>query len=120
MNQLMSITMNMNASTGQYDTSGAMNGLPVNWGWKECYGILPNEIEIYGCKIWSNNGFDVGINCQQLPVFKAIPYTAFSRDDFWLRSIVSSARFAGADGNGRARYHSASNSYPIKLLICVQ
>ena len=120
MYQLLSNTMNLTAENGQYDTNGSWKGIPTNWNWYETYAILPSEIEIYGSQVWGHSGFDTGINCQQLPVFKFIPYNSYSRTTFWLRSVVSSSAFANASNHGVAGCSSASYRHSLRPLICIR
>ena len=97
-------------------------GFPTNWNWVNTnnsggFAILPTEIEIYGSLIWSNGNYDVGINCQKLPVFNYISYNTFFRAHFWLRSVVSSSGFAVAASYGHASSDGASARRCVHPLI---
>ena len=115
--QLLSDTMNM---TQPHPAVSGWKGVPSNWGWYNEDAILPNEVEIYGCNVWSCGAYDVGINCQKLPVFNFISFNRFSRAYFWLRSVVYSADFADAGGYGLAHYYDASDLFYVRPLIFVK
>lgn len=115
--QLLSDSMNM---TQPHPVISGWVGVPNNWGWYNEDAILPNEVEIYGCNVWSCGAYDVGINCQKLPIFNFISFNRFSRPGFWLRSVVDSTSFAHAGSGGLAACGDASGSHYVRPLIFVK
>lgn len=92
-------------------------GSSNNWEWKSVSANLMNEPMVYGTTVFGSSGFDVG-NCnKQLALFKldtsaAIAGYRGNRTDrkwWWLRTVVSSSRFAGADSGGDARCGGAAD-----------
>ena len=79
------------------------------------------ERMVYGMPAFSSSGWDAGVATRQFSAFrlseKAINY---NRNWWWLRDVVSSARFAGVFGYGSAGANGASlviGVRPFALLI---
>jgi hypothetical protein len=68
----------------------------------------------YGCKVWANSGYDVGIDKEQLALFRHDHSRIVNRSYQWLRSVASSASFAYVSINGLAVYGSASSSGGVR------
>ena len=80
------------------------------WAWYDSTVDLMNEPMVYGTRAWSvSNGYDVGIDKCQLPLFALAPQYICNRADWWLRDVDSSASFARVNDHGYANLNSASN-----------
>ena len=84
-----------------------LTGSATSWSWVNVKVNIPNEPMVYGTTVWSSSALDVGDCCNQLPLF-VLDYR--SDNQFWLRSVASSSRFAFRGDNGNASYHEASYS----------
>jgi hypothetical protein len=64
---------------------------------------------VYGCRPFSSSAFDVGDCNTQVAAMRHDKALSFTRTCwYWLRAVVSSSYFAGADNNGLAGCNSAS------------
>ena len=94
-------------------------GASSGWAWYTVKSCLLSEVAVYGSKVFSSSFYDVGEDCERLPIyqFKGHSYT---RQWFWLRAVASSSDFALASDAGNAGNTSASNSDGgVRPLICV-
>ena len=78
---------------------------------------LMNEVQVYGTTVWSSSAYDVGTDNRKLPVFDFITPVQFGRNGTWLRSVVSSTRFALCSNSGGAYYNNASAALYVRPLI---
>ena len=74
------------------------------WRWSSSaeYISALTEVNMYGCPIWSVDGFQQGEADQQLEIFRKYKYNRiFGNNNIWLRSIcsASAACVAYVDGN---------------------
>ena len=106
----------INANTPSMAGAG-FTGASSDWDWCATELQLMNEVQLYGSTIWSSSAYDVGIDCEKLPVFNFINGSQYSRNLCWLQSVASSAYFAysskGTAGSGFASY--AGSVRPIIL-----
>ena len=114
-------TNNMNASATSPGLSGWWTGVAQGVAWADMRCNLMSEGMVYGNSIWSSSGDDNCIGLRQMSAFrlseKAINY---NRQWYWLRNVVSSARFALVGGYGGAYAGGASSSVgvrPFALLV---
>jgi hypothetical protein len=91
------------------DSSGA-----TAWAWVDSTVDLINEVMAYGCKVWVNTGYDVGIDKEQLALFRHDVSRLTTRSIWWLRSVYSSGLFARVDDFGHASYADASRSLGVR------
>jgi len=97
------------------DTSG-----PNNWAWYDSDGVeLPNEVQIYGTRIWGSSlkGFDVGTQKQQFPLLALAPQFVNTRQTCWLQDVSSVSVSGGFDyvgGDGLAGTSIASHSRGVR------
>jgi hypothetical protein len=91
-----------------------------NWDWADSTVDLISEVMAYGCKVWCNQGYDVGIDKEQLALFRHDVSRLTTRAGWWLRSVSSSAAFAIVIGNGGASRAggSASNGVRPAFALC--
>ena len=93
---------------------------PSSWGWYDSDGVeLPNEVQIYGTRIWGSvlKGFDVGTQKQQFPLLALAPQFVNTRQTYWLQDVSSnsvSSSFAGVNGHGCADAGYASFSLGVR------
>jgi len=86
----------------------------ANWGWTISTIDLMSETMAYGCKVWANTGYDVGIDKEQLALFRHDHSRIVNRSYQWLRSVSSSAGFACVGGDGVAYGSAASASFGVR------
>ena len=95
------------------------NGAPSGWSWYDSTVELMNEQMVYGSRAWGNqagagNGYDVGIDKSQLPLFQHDHSRICNRANWWLRSVVSGSSFALVDLYGAASGNDASTSRGVR------
>lgn len=95
------------------------NGAPSGWAWYDSTVELMNEQMVYGSRAWGNqagagNGYDVGIDKSQLPLFQHDHSRICNRANWWLRSVVSASHFACVTYYGSADYASASGGSGVR------
>jgi hypothetical protein len=96
---------------------------PSGWNWYDSDGVeLPNEIQIYGTRIWGSalKGFDVGTQKQQFPLLALAPQFVNIRQDYRLQDVSSrsvSNNFAFVNGHGFADSFLASSSYGVRPAV---
>lgn len=86
--------------------TGSSNG----WKWHSVSANLMNEPMVYGTTVFGSSGYDVGDCNKQLALFKLDTSAAIAgyrgnrmdRKWWWLRTVVSSSRFANAGDYGDA------------------
>lgn len=90
-----------------------------NWSWSTDQSIAAlSEIQIYGSKVWSLNGYQDGEACIPLEVFQKFRYNEIlGNQSVWLRNIQSSSSVCGAGIYGYAYFTSASNTLGVAGLI---
>ena len=106
----------INASTPSMAGAG-LTGASSAWAWETVELQLMNEVQVFGTTIWSSSAYDVGCDCEKLPVFNFINGVQYSRGYFWLRSVVSSTYFAGCSYDGNANVYGASYANYVRPLI---
>ena len=101
------------------------NSGPNNWGWYDSDGVeLPNEVQIYGTRIWGSalKGFDVGTQKQQFPLMLLAPQFVNTRETYWLQDVSSnsvSSNFAFVNLNGLADAYLASGSHGVRPSVAL-
>ena len=110
----------------EYLCNAVANGRPSGGAWFDSSIELPNEPMMYGHPHFSptSDGSTVPsiytISKTQLALFMVCPRFIVNRSyNQWLRDVVSSALFAGVDGNGTANYGDASNSCGVRPVFPV-
>ena len=97
------------------DSSG-----PSGWDWYNSDGVeLPNEVQIYGTRIWGSalKGNDVATQKQQFPLLALAPQFVNIRQYYWLQDVSSnsvSSYFAYVNVYGHAASYYASYSYGVR------
>ena len=96
------------------DASGASG-----WAWYDSDGVeLPNEVQIYGTRIWGSalKGYDVATQKQQFPLLALAPQFVNTKQIYWLQDVSSSSvssDFARVSDGNAGRY-VASYSYGVR------
>lgn len=103
----------------QYLVNAVSGGKPTGTDWYDSTVELMNENMVYGCRQFSpmpDGATDPWSTCRnytidkgQIPLFQYAPWLICNRNWYWLRDVVSAARFAGVDGYGAAGYSNASD-----------
>ena len=109
----------------EYLTNAVSNGYPSAGAWFDSTLELPNEIMMYGSLVFTPAGDGTvvvnryTIGKTQLALFTVVPNMISNRATFWLRDIVSSARFALVSGNGNADFTDASYSRGVRPVFAI-
>lgn len=109
----------------EYLTNAVTDGHASAGAWFDSTLDLPNEIMMYGCHVYAamNNGTVIPTNYTigktQLALFTVVPKLISNRATFWLRDVVSSARFAVVGGNGHAGFYDASYSLGVRPVFAI-
>lgn len=104
----------------EYLTNAVTSGYPSAGAWYDSNVELPNEIMIYGSLVFTPAGDGsvivnrYTVSKTQLALFSVAPKFANIRATYWLRDVVSSARFALVNCDGDANYYDASNSIGVR------
>ncbi|MBQ1388471.1 MAG: hypothetical protein IIY78_02480 [Clostridia bacterium] len=90
---------------------------PNSWRWYDSDGVeLPNEVQIYGTRIWGS-AFDVATQKQQFPLLALAPQFVNIRQTYWLQdvSLISASNtFAFATNDGYTHSYTASHSLGVR------
>jgi hypothetical protein len=85
-----------------------------NWGWADSTVDLISEVMAYGCKVWGNQGYDVGIDKEQLALFRHDVSRLTIRAGWWLRSVSSSSGFTRAADHGMPTTAPSFQSFGVR------
>lgn len=109
----------------EYLTNAVTDGHASAGAWFDSTLDLPNEIMMYGCHVYAamNNGTVIPTNYTigktQLALFTVVPKLISNRATFWLRDVVSAARFARVNGGGAANCTNASDSSGVRPVFAI-
>ena len=101
-------------------TNAVTNGYPSGGSWYDSTVEIPNEPMMYGGYIHTPAGdgsvipYRYTIDKSQLALYAVCPKFIHNRQTFWLRDVVSAARFAIVYDNGSADYYNASTSRGVR------
>ena len=102
------------------------NGKPSGGSWYDSTVELMTEQNVYGGKIFGagNDGSTVlylyTIDKSQFPLFAHDPSMISNRQWFWLRDVVSAARFAGVANDGLATCNNASRDNGVRPAFSIK
>lgn len=109
------------------NTSSISSGAPFwtgassDWGWYDAQCNLMSERMVYGMPAFSSSAWDAGVATRQFSAFRLSERLInYNRQNWWLRDVVSSARFAHVGSYGLASPTNASNVLgvrPFALLV---
>ena len=109
----------------EYLVNAVTNGRPSGGAWFDSTVELMNENMVYGSHILApvSDGSTVPanytINKFQLALFRVAPEFITNRAWYWLRDVVSGARFANVSGDGRADCSNASDSSGVRPVFSI-
>lgn len=109
----------------EYLTNAVSNGYPSAGAWFDSTLELPNEIMMYGSLVFTPAGDGTTIvdryttGKTQLALFTVVPKLISNRATFWLRDVVSSARFAHVGGSGDAYFGDATDSGGVRPVFAI-
>lgn len=84
-------------------TNAVTNGKASGWAWVDSDIDLMNEVMVYGCNVWASApGYETGVDRCQLKLFQERPDLITTREQWWLRSVVSATNFALVRNSGVA------------------
>jgi hypothetical protein len=102
------------------------NGKPTGSGWYDSTVDLMNENMVYGGRQFSpmpdgtdplNTCRNYTIDKSQLPLFRLAPWMICARSPYWLRDVVSAARFARVSGNGETGCDSPNVADGVRPVV---
>ena len=101
--------------------NATVDGKASGWAWFDSSVELMNEVMVYGCSVFGDSniggaggGYNIGVGKSQLPLFALNPKMINTRQDFWLRDVVSAAFFALVGNNGDAAYGDSSGAVGVR------
>ena len=101
--------------------NATVDGKASGWAWFDSSVDLMNEVMVYGCSVFgdsnlggSGGGLNIGVGKSQLPLFALNPKMINTRQEFWLRDVVSAAAFAHVHSSGNADASYASDAYGVR------
>ena len=111
----------------QYLVNAVTSGAPTGTDWYDSTVELMNENMVYGGRQFSpmpNGATDPWNTCRnytidksQLPLFHLAPWLICNRQWYWLRDVVSAARFALVYSNGNAACGGAGDAYGVRPVV---
>ena len=111
----------------QYLVNAVTSGAPTGTDWYDSTVELMNENMVYGGRQFSpmpNGATDPWNTCRnytidksQLPLFHIAPWLICNRQWYWLRDVVSAARFAFVASDGRADCGRASYAVGVRPVV---
>ena len=110
----------------QYLCNAVSNGKPSSCSWYDSNVELMTEHNVYGGKVFGagNDGSSVpalySVDKSQYPLFAFRPDLISNRTWFWLRDVVSTARFADVDSSGYTLYSNASYSGGVRPAFSIK
>lgn len=103
-----------------YLSNATKNGRTSGGGWYDADVEIMTEHMVYGNGVFSpvSDGSSIPNNCRieksQLPLFVFRPDLISNKQWYWLRDVISSAKFARVHSDGYASYHEASTVYGVR------
>ena len=109
----------------EYLTNAVTSGYPSGAIWKDATIELMNEINVYGCMVYTSaiNGTAFPnrytLDYPQFALFRLAPQHVSNRMNWWLRDVVSSTYFAFISGSGLTNYSAASGSLGVRPAFAI-
>ena len=97
-------------------TNAVSGGNVSGWAWYDSMVDLMSEVMVYGGLAWSvgGKGYEVGIDKEQLALFRLDHSRICTRADWWLRSVHSAPNFTLVYNTGFAAGPAASASFGVR------
>lgn len=108
-----------------YLPNATSNGKASAGAWADSTVDLMCEHMVYGSGIFSpvSDGSTIPNNYRveksQLPLFSHNPCLIGTRVTWWLRDVISSARFANVNSSGNANSYYASTAFGVRPAFCI-
>lgn len=108
-----------------YLVNAVSNGYSSGGAWFDSEVDLMTEEMVYGSGVFHpvSTGSTVPANYRtdksQLPLFALSPEHINTRQDYWLRDVITAATFAFVYRGGGASYNSASYSFGVRPAFCI-
>ena len=102
-------------------TNGVSNGNASGWAWYDSTVDLMSEVMVYGTLAWSvgGKGYEVGIDKEQLALFRLDHSRICNRANWWLRGVTSATNFASVNNGGSAGNSNASTSFGVRPAFAI-
>jgi len=111
----------------QYLTNAVTSGYPSGGSWYDSTVELMNEINVYGCPIFTAENSlgatipaNYTIDNSQFALFAFAPDKLCTRSNWWLRDVCSSAYFAVVASDGLAGSAGASDSSGVRPAFSIK
>ena len=93
-----------------------------SWELTDSIAELMSEVEVYGTRVWSSSGYDIGMAKSQFPLFALAPsYINPGRFSWWLRSITSECMIGFSEYFGIEGCGSGDRwSFPVRPRWCIR
>lgn len=110
----------------EYLVNAVTNGQPTGTDWYDSTVELMNENMVYGSRQFSPmpDGSEPGntfrnhtIDKSQLSLFRYEPWMICNRENYWLRDVISVARFANVQSYGNADGSACSSSFGVRPVV---
>lgn len=102
-------------------TNATASGKPSNWAWRDSDGVeLMNEQQVYGARAWGDaaqNGYDIGTQKMQFPLFLYAPRYVNTRQNYWLQDVRSASAFASVYSYGVADPNGATVACGVRPAV---
>jgi hypothetical protein len=101
-------------------SNATVDGKASGWAWLDSEVELMNEIMVYGASVFGagnlggGSGHNIGVGKSQLPLFRLNPRMINTRQNYWLRDVVSASYFAYVVSNGGAAYGGAGTAREVR------
>lgn len=108
--ELNSLFLNRIISHRELQSNAVSNGAVTNWAWSwnDVKVNIPSEPQVYGCRVFSNGGSNIGNCYSQFPLFRIAPQYICCRQNYCLKDVTSATNFAIVTAGGCASYYDAS------------
>ena len=105
-------------------SNATASGKASGWAWFDSEIDLMNETMIYGSCVWGGStiggsGYNIGVGKSQLPLFALNPQSINTRQDYWLRDIVSASQITFVGSRGDAHFTNASGILGVRPVFSI-
>ena len=103
-------------------SNAVTSGNASAWSWYDSKIEIMSELMIIGALAWSvgGKGFEIGVEKDQLELFKKDISKSNNNSDYWLRGICTSTTFVFMDSNGRMARNSANENYGVRPVFAIK
>jgi hypothetical protein len=101
-------------------SNATVDGKASGWAWLDSEVELMNEIMVYGASVFGagnlggGSGHNIGVGKSQLPLFRLNPRMINTRQNYWLRDVVSASHFALVGSLGYATSRGAGDALGVR------